>query len=239
MPSRPTPPTSRHASRRWSNPGSEAPRVLLLDLDGVLVDTRPVMESAWRSVQEAHGLDVPFEAYERHLGRPFGDIMEQLGLVDAELIHRTYAEASTAASHLARQFEGVAEVLHAFAAAGWLLGIVTSKPLDRAAPLLARLGVPFATVRTPNGVGRGKPAPDPILLALIDLGADPAAAMYVGDMAVDQESAHRAGVAFVHAGWGYGRPSTPTPEVAASPEGLLRFLESDGRRAPFLEGSLL
>ncbi len=214
---------------------TEAVRVLLLDLDGVLVDTRPVMESAWRQVCEDHGLDVPFEEYERHLGRPFADIMEQLGLADAEPIHQTYSKASTAASNLARQFDGVAEVLHAFAAADWRMGIVTSKPLDRATPLLAQLGVPFATVRTPNGVGRGKPAPDPIMLALIDLGADPADALYVGDMAVDQEAARRAGVSYVHAGWGYGTPSSPAPFVAESPKDLLRLVDT----GPLLEGSLV
>ncbi|OYP19199.1 hypothetical protein CFC35_35845 [Streptomyces sp. FBKL.4005] len=95
---------------------------LLLDLDGVLVDTRPVMESAWRQVREEHNLDLPFGEYERHLGRPFADIMQQLGLADAEPIHQTYSKASTAASHLARHFDGVAEVLHAFAAADWRLG---------------------------------------------------------------------------------------------------------------------
>ncbi|MFJ6755341.1 HAD family hydrolase [Streptomyces sp. NPDC091273] len=176
---------------------------------------------------------MPFEMYERHLGRPFADIMDQLGLADAEAIHQTYSQASTAASHLARQFDGVAEVLHAFASTEWRLGIVTSKPLNRAAPLLAQLGVPFATVRTPNGVGRGKPAPDPILLALIDLGADPADALYIGDMAVDQEAARRAGVPYVHAAWGYGAPGRPAPVVAQSPKDLLRLMDS----GPLLEGS--
>ncbi|MBM7166964.1 HAD family hydrolase [Streptomyces sp. G44] len=233
MPSRLTPSPPSGGTRLGFD--TEAVRVLLLDLDGVLVDTRPVMESAWRQVREDHGLDVPFEEYERHLGRPFGDIMKQLGLADAEPIHQTYSKASTAASPLARQFDGVAEVLHAFAAAQWRLGIVTSKPLDRATPLLAQLGVPFATVRTPNGLGRGKPAPDPILLALIDLGADPAEALYVGDMAVDQEAARRAGVPYVHAGWGYGTPSPPAPIVAESPKDLLRLMDP----GPFLEGSLV
>ncbi|WP_236043901.1 HAD family hydrolase [Streptomyces pilosus] len=213
---------------------TEAVRVLLLDLDGVLVDTRPVMERAWHQVRADHSLHMPFEEYERHLGRPFADIMEQLGLADAEPIHLTYSKASTDASHLARQFDGVAEVLHAFAAADWRMGIVTSKPLERATPLLAQLGVPFATVHTPNGVGRGRPAPDPIMLALIDLGADPADALYVGDMAVDQEAASRAGVSYVHAGWGYGTPSSPAAVVAESPKDLLRLVDT----GPFLEGTL-
>ncbi|WP_457519208.1 HAD family hydrolase [Streptomyces sp. TE33382] len=217
-------------------PSDTPPRALLLDLDGVLLDTRPVMERAWREVRAAHGLDVPFASYQRHLGREFNDIMRHLGVGDAQLVHETYKAASQAASYLAQQFAGISEVLHTFVAADWRLGVVTSKPLDRAAPLLAQLGCPFAAVRTPSGMGRTKPAPDPILLALVDLGVDPAAAVYVGDMAVDQEAAARAGVAYVHAGWGYGQPTSPAPEIAVAPQGLLQLLDSDG---PFVEGSLV
>ncbi|MCX4673030.1 HAD-IA family hydrolase [Streptomyces sp. NBC_01381] len=215
----------------------EQHQVLLLDLDGVLVDTRPVMETAWRAVQKTHGIDMPFAEYERHLGRPFDDIMERLELVEADRIHATYSDASQAAAQLASQFDGIAEVLHAFVAADWQLGVVTSKPVDRAAPLLAQLGCPFATVRVPGGQGRGKPAPDPLLLALIDLGADPAHGTYVGDMAVDQEAAHRAGVSYVHAGWGYGRPGTPTPEIARTPKDLLRLLDANRRPTTFVKES--
>ncbi len=194
------------------------------------------MEEAWRKVRASHDLDIPFASYERHLGREFGDIMRHLGVQEAQLVHETYAAASRAAAHLARQFPGVAEALHTFAAADWRLGVVTSKPLDRAAPLLAQLGCPFGTVRTPNGLGRSKPAPDPILMALVDLEVDPSAATYVGDMAVDQESAARAGVAYVHAEWGYGKPTSPAPQVFASPDDLLQLLCTAG---PFVEGSLV
>ncbi|MER5689393.1 HAD-IA family hydrolase [Streptomyces sp. NPDC002205] len=213
-----------------------AQRALLLDLDGVLLDTLPVMQKAWRTVQKAHGITLPFTDYERHLGREFGDIMQRLGVTDIAGVRRTYETESVAAAHLAHEFTGVVEVLHAFVAADWRLGVVTSKHVDRAAPLLAHLGCPFATVRTPAGAGRAKPAPDPILLALVDLGVDPAAAVYVGDMAVDQESAARAGVAYVHAGWGYGQPTSPVPEIVASPKGLLQLLCP---AEPFVEGSLV
>lgn len=205
-------------------PSEHTSHALLLDLDGVLLDTRPVMRKAWRRVQETHGVALPFGSYERHLGREFGDIMQRLGVTDAEAVRRTYEAESVASAHLAQEFAGIVEALHAFVAADWRLGVVTSKHVDRAAPLLARLGCPFATIRTPAGAGRTKPAPDPLLLALVDLGVDPAAAVYVGDMAVDQESAARAGVAYVHAGWGYGQPMAPAPEMAASPRELLRLL---------------
>ncbi|KND38276.1 HAD family hydrolase [Streptomyces acidiscabies] len=222
---------SKVGERRHADRGQ---RALLLDLDGVLLDTRPVMQKAWRKVQDAHGITLPFTDYERHLGREFSDIMQRLGIADIDAVRRTYETESVAAAHLAHEFTGIVEVLHAFVAADWRLGVVTSKHVDRAAPLLAHLGCPFATVRTPAGAGRAKPAPDPLLLALVDLGVDPAAAVYVGDMAVDQEAAARAGVAYVHAGWGYGQPTSPAPEVVVAPKGLLQLLRSD---KSFVEGS--
>ncbi|MCV2458277.1 HAD-IA family hydrolase [Streptomyces sp. ICN988] len=214
-----------------------ASRALLLDLDGVLLDTRPVMRKAWRRVQEIHDVTLPFDDYERHLGREFSDIMQRLGVVDAEAVRRTYEAESVATAHLAQEFTGIVETLHAFVAADWRLGVVTSKHVDRAAPLLARLGCSFATIRTPAGSSRTKPAPDPLLLALVDLAVDPADAVYVGDMTVDQESAARAGVAYIHAGWGYGQPTAPIPETVASPKELLRLLHPGGQL--LVEGSMV
>ncbi|MGW1194397.1 HAD family hydrolase [Streptomyces sp. NPDC002536] len=226
---------SRHADQARRS----GQRSLLLDLDGVLLDTRPVMKEAWRAVQQRHGLDVPFEQYEQHLGRPFDDIMSRLGVDDAdEVVHRTYSEASKAVAYLARPFEGVEEVLHTLVARGWLLGVVTSKSLDRAAPLLGQLGCPFRAVRAAGGPGRGKPAPDPLLLALVDLCADPVQATFVGDMAVDHEAARRAGVAYVHAAWGYGSPGDPVPPIAHAPGDLIQLLGEAQGSVSLVEGSL-
>ncbi|MBC3843411.1 HAD family hydrolase [Streptacidiphilus sp. 4-A2] len=201
----------------------KGPRALLLDLDGVLVDTLPVMRTAWAAACQEHGIDLPFAAYKQHLGRPFDDIMSLLDLPNGNDLHESYDRAACAAADQAKTFEGIEAVLHTFAEQGWLLGVVTSKPLRRAMPLLARLGTPFSTIRTP-GRSRGKPAPDPLLLAVLDLGLDPEQATYVGDMAVDGESARRAGVGYVHAAWGYGLPGLPLPAVAHAPRDLLALL---------------
>ncbi|MGF1425035.1 HAD family hydrolase [Kitasatospora sp. LaBMicrA B282] len=205
---------------------AQARRALLLDLDGVLWDTLPVMQAGWAAVRSQHGVTVPFSSYQAHLGRPFHDIMALLDLADADALLETYENACVFASDRARIFAGITEALLALANRGWTLGVVTSKGLHRALPLLARTGVPFATVRTP-GSERGKPAPDPLLMALLDLRLDPAQAVYVGDMPVDQESARRAGVAFVHAAWGYGRLGEPAVATAASPAELLPLLAAE------------
>ncbi|MER5642641.1 HAD family hydrolase [Kitasatospora sp. NPDC002227] len=208
-------------------------RALLLDLDGVLWDTLPVMEVGWAAVQQEHSVSLPFAAYQEHLGRPFHDIMRLLGLPNADILLAAYEQSCALAADRARPFAGMFDVLHALVRRGWTLGVVTSKPLHRAEPLLARTGTPFATVRTP-GRERGKPAPDPLLTALLDLRLDPAQAVYVGDMAVDQECARRAGVAYVHAGWGYGRPDEPAPPIAQVPADLLELLQGEAEIAPQL-----
>src|SRR2546423_6099689 len=160
--------TSHHHVRpqeqeRLVSPVDATPSALVLDLDGVLVDTLPVMREAWKAVQLTHGITLPFERYAKHLGRPFDDIMAQLDIDDATAVHDTYTKASAAAASLTRAVDGMEEVLWAFARAGWRLAIVTSKALDRAAPLIARLGCPFASIRTPESTGRGKPRPDHLL----------------------------------------------------------------------------
>ncbi|MCX5583114.1 HAD family hydrolase [Streptomyces erythrochromogenes] len=212
-------------------------RALIFDLDGVLVDTLPVMRLAWQVVQDVHGIARPFEDYAAHLGRPFADIMGLLGIADVEAVHATYSSVSVAAAPAASVFDGVQDALRAFAVADWLLAVVTSKPLERAAPLVGRLGCPFAAIHTPSSRGRGKPSPDHLLLTLVDLGVDPADAIFVGDMPADREAAQRAGLRFVHAAWGYGGPGTAAVEVAQSPAGLLALLEDGSRPMTATVGS--
>ncbi|WP_328436557.1 HAD family hydrolase [Streptomyces sp. NBC_00444] len=197
-----------------------APELMLFDLDGVLIDSLPVMRAAWEAVSTQLGVRVPFEAYAEHLGRPFADILAMLGLRETEGFAETYEAEAVRFSHLAHPFPGVEQALKGIVEAGCQLGVVTSKSAARSRPLMEALGAPFAALRVP-GQGRGKPSPDTLLLALVDSKTDPAAALYVGDMAVDQEAARRAGVRYVHAAWGYGTPAEPLPLILQEPAQLV------------------
>ncbi|WP_240797367.1 HAD family hydrolase [Streptomyces sp. F001] len=207
-----------------SNPppaGSEpAPGLMLFDLDGVLVNSLPVMRAAWEAVSTQLEVRVPFEAYVEHLGRPFDEILTLLGLGDTEGFAQAYQTAAVRFSHLARPFPGVEQALRDIVAAGCRLGVVTSKSVTRARPMVDALGTPFAVLRTPDQ-GRGKPSPDSLLLALVECGTDPADALYVGDMAVDQEAAQRAGLRYAHAAWGYGALTEPLPLILQEPAQLV------------------
>jgi HAD superfamily hydrolase (TIGR01509 family) len=224
-----TPVVSRHGASTSADPPFTltSTKLVLWDLDGPLFHTLPVMRAAWQRVRELYGISASFDDYAEHLGRPFLDILRILGLDlphdQPARIHSTYLIASEEHAELATPPPGVEDVLQWLDSHGFGLGVVTSKSRRTAGPLLDRFSCPWAVVRTP-GRERGKPAPDSLLLAVTDVGVDPSEAVYIGDMAVDQQAADRAGIPYVHADWGYGSPETPSAVVLSDPTELPALL---------------
>lgn len=195
---------------------SEPKRLLLFDLDGVLLDSKSNMEFAWAAVRKNLGVTVEFGAYFAQIGRPFRDIMQSLGLAaQAEQIEAVYFKTSVSSPHLLKWYPGVTGMLSDIQSKGVKMGIVTSKDANRTTALLAGLPVKFDTVQTPAPGLRGKPAPDHILFACALLNVDPAQTVFIGDMLVDCEAARRAGVAYAHATWGYGTVPAGCREIAS------------------------
>jgi phosphoglycolate phosphatase len=181
-------------------------KAVIFDLDGVLLNSRPNMERAWREVRDRLGVTVDFEDYFENIGRPFRDILDILGLQSqADEIEAIYSQTSKDNFDLAVFYPCVVESLQKIENHGIKLGIVTSKDKDRTRLTLDHLPVKFSNVQTPNSCFRGKPAPDHLLAAMADLNVDPKDSLYIGDAEVDAMAALRAGVDYCHANWGYGK----------------------------------
>lgn len=181
------------------------PALVLLDLDGVLVDSRDAMETAWRAVQHDLGVTTPFGDYFREIGRPFRDILARLDLSEQEdEITRVFRATALREAPRVPAFPGVHTALARLDKRGVKLGVVTSKARSQTAWTLAQFDVEFATVQTPESGCPGKPAPFPLLVAASDAQVDVRDALFVGDMDVDCAAARAAGMRFLHAGWGYG-----------------------------------
>jgi HAD superfamily hydrolase (TIGR01509 family) len=179
--------------------------LVLLDLDGVLVDSRDAMEEAWRAVQHEVGVTTPFAAYFAEIGRPFPQIVARLGLGDdAAEIERVYRATALREAPRVPPFPGVQQALCQLAERDVKLGVVTSKAAAQTDWTLAQFDVPFATVQTPESLSPGKPAPYPLLVAASEARVSVRDAVFVGDMDVDCLAARAAGMRFVHAAWGYG-----------------------------------
>ena len=206
-------------------------RLLLLDLDGVLLDSRENMRQSWRQVCERLGVTVGFNSYFAEIGIPFARIMDRLGLAEqAEEIESVFRIASMENLDLARFYPDVIETLSEIGSAGINMGIVTSKDKLRTNAILAMLPITFACVRTPDPAMRGKPAPDHLLAAMAEVGADPAETLYIGDMDADHEAAVRARIDYAHAAWGYGKPPEDESTILSELRDLNELVLGPDRR---------
>lgn len=169
---------------------------ILFDLDGILVNSNPITERHWRSWAARH--DVSFERIaEIHHGRP---TVETVRLVaphldaEAEAHRKETAEADDTDGLTA--FDGVARLLEGLPSGRW--AIVTSGTRRTATTRLAHTGLPVPDVLvTSDDVTRGKPAPDPYLLAAEGLGVDPARCVVVEDAPAGVEAGRAAGARVV------------------------------------------
>lgn len=197
-------------------------RLALFDLDGVLLDSRENMRRSWAKVGERCGIDVSFEHYFNEIGRPFPVIMERLGLsTRASEIESVFRMASMENLDALNFYPNVAETLTELQRGELKIGIVTSKDQLRTNAILAMLPVTFACVHAPDEKIRGKPAPDHLLMAMVQAGVDPVETIYIGDMAADHEAAKRAGIDYAHAAWGYGNKPDDNSWVLSSMRDLL------------------
>jgi pyrophosphatase PpaX len=72
-----------------------------------------------------------------------------------------------------------------------------------------------------DDTARHKPDPEPILLALERLGAEPGDAAYVGDSPFDIGAARAAGVHAIGVTWGGIHPMDDADAIVSTPEELL------------------
>ena len=180
---------------------------MLFDLDGVLLDSKDNMRKSWAHVLERTNLKIPFEDYFSRIGRPFKDIMIDLGVsYDLEKIEKIYMAASFDFLEEVMFFPNVKDTLHQLHNSGIKLGIVTSKDKLRTNAVLQQFDIPLVTIQSPSERYRGKPAPDSLMIAMAEAGEDPSDTLYIGDMSTDYEAARRAGIDYIHASWGYGEP---------------------------------
>lgn len=108
---------------------------------------------------------------------------------------------------LVQPYPGVRETVAALASAGHPMAVVTSKtvPLTHRALALVGIAEHFPVVVGVEHTTRHKPDPEPVHLALTQLGAGPEAstrALFVGDSPHDMHAGNAAGVVTVAAQWG-------------------------------------
>jgi HAD superfamily hydrolase (TIGR01509 family) len=206
---------------------------ILFDLDGTLLDS---FEQHWRALVAAltdFDFEPPPVARIRQLmGLPGLDTVLTVGVPpeQAHDVWMRWAEWEGRLADLVHPFPDVVSLLARLRAAGYRLGIVTSRPrisLD-STPAALDLLPHVDLLVTRDDTADGKPHPAPILHAFQRLGVPTSRGVYVGDAAFDVEAGRRAGCLTVLTTWDDAslyRPTEPEPDfVVASPDELAVWL---------------
>ncbi len=182
---------------------------LLFDFDGTVFDTVEGITKSVRYAIRKRGMDAPLESLRCFAGPPLVDMfMEHFGFdrADAEQATLDFRERYRPVGlYECRVFPGVKALLAELRAAGYRLGIATSKPQSLAEELLARedmLGL-FDVIVGSGEQGNNDSKADVLRRALARLGAAPSDAVLIGDTKYDVLGARQCGVKCIGVGWGY------------------------------------
>jgi pyrophosphatase PpaX len=208
-------------------------RAVLFDLDGTLIDSIALIVAAMHHAFEGFEGAVPADAeWMAGIGTPLSKQLALYARNEVELARlRDRYRAYQMIHHDARvrEFPGTAETLAALHARGLTMALVTSK-----GDVLAQRGLDLTgltrfipIVIGADSVGKHKPDPEPVLLALERLGVSAGEAVFLGDSPHDISAGNAAGVVTIGALWG---PFTREQIAVARPAHFL----SDIRELPAL-----
>lgn len=200
------------AKNSRSATGTNAPRAVIWDVDGTLIDSADAHLLSWGEIFRREGYpEIERETFNRWFGRRNEEVLREhfgAGVDEAELIrvgdakeahYRAALEADAGGVVL---LPGVEEWLDYLAESGWLLGIGSSAPRENLDLILdvTGLALHFDAVVGREDVRHGKPDPEVFLTAASRLGVDPSRAIVVEDAAAGILAAHRAGMRTVGVG---------------------------------------
>jgi HAD superfamily hydrolase (TIGR01509 family) len=176
----------------------QAPRAVLFDLDGTLVDTNYLHTLAWwRALSEA-GNDVPMSTLHHLVGMGGTEMLTELLGRSDHRISQAHRDHFAKMHDFIRPLPGAIDLVRAVDESGRLVVVVTSAERDQVDALLAPLGCDGAIDVLVHGEsGEAKPAPDLFHIALDRSHVDASSALALGDSVWDVIAAKRAGVSCV------------------------------------------
>ncbi|MEW6220389.1 MAG: HAD family hydrolase [Thermodesulfobacteriota bacterium] len=221
-------------------------RAVIFDLDGTLLDTLADLAAAVNRALAARGLPVhPLDAYRFFVGEGAATLVQRAlpaaargGTLAQEVLASFVEDYGRHWRVTTRPYDGIPELLAALAGRGLALAVLSNKPQDFTRLCVGQFfgDIPFAQVLGEELGRPRKPHPAGALAIASRLGLPPAAFLYLGDTAIDMETARAAGMYGVGALWGF-RSRAELEEsgaraLVASPQELLPLLDAPPRLPP-------
>ena len=197
---------------------------ILFDLDGVLADAKPTVERLWSRFAARHRLDVRALLADLHGRRMVDTIRVALpdlapeGLArEIRLMEDEEVEVSSSVDAMS----GAIELTLALSGVSWAVATSCTPSVAQARIRAAGLPQPPVLV-TADDVERGKPAPDPYLLAARRLGVAPEACVVVEDAPAGLHAGRAAGAVTIAVTTSFPRSALPPADFVVASVAELR-----------------
>lgn len=190
-----------------------ARRVLLVDLDGTLVDSAPDLSQALNALLVEEGRQpLPLDQVKALVGEGARKLVERSAVLRGlerpldSLVDRFLALYADRLTVETRPYPDALAVLEGLVGDGWRLALCTNKPIGFSRAILeafdlARL---FHAVAGGDSFPVRKPDPEHLRLTLAPLGLPLEQAVMLGDGPADLEAAAAAGIPAIWCRYGYG-----------------------------------
>lgn len=197
-------------------PVVKKPEMILIDVDGTLVDSVPDLAYCVDEMMKAMDMPVHGEAEVRNwVGNGVERLVRRalIGQLDGEPDEALFKKAyplfldlyAVNTSQRSSLYPGVREGLDYLKAAGYVLGCVTNKAAQFTIPLLKDLGIhdDFENIVCGDTLAKKKPDPLPLLHSAEVLGVAPEKSLMLGDSVSDVKAARAAGFQIICMSYGY------------------------------------
>ena len=169
---------------------------LLFDLDGVLVDSIPSVERAWRKFGARHGIDPELAVKTAHGHRSIETVKMLMPHLDAEKENKVVEQDEIDDAEGLLPTEGAAELLAVLPPERWTVVTSGTRALATARLRAAGLPMPIKLIAA-DDVKNGKPDPEPYLKGSEALGFRADDCVVVEDAVSGIRSGHGAGAKVV------------------------------------------
>ena len=180
-------------------------KLILLDVDGVLIDSKLNMKKSWNKLLNENYVNKPFNEYFKRIGTSFENIMLDMGInKNISVIKKEYFKNSFKFKNNIKAYSGVNNTLIKLQKK-YTLAVITSKRKKNTKVFLKKFfpKIYFSLICVPTSKFKSKPQPDLFNFALKKLNIKPNQSVYVGDTFNDFIASKRAKTNFVLAKYGY------------------------------------
>ena len=206
-------------------------QVILLDMDGVVIDSEPQHYRGWCRTYQRYGVTLDYERYQAVIGSTLGSL--------AEMVEREYGFREKSPKELLAEYrenmkeilreegnvpaEGLVPTLRELQTRGYRMVIASSAPPENILEVLRDTGIaPFIEASVSGErVANPKPAPDTFLEAARAVGVLPEDCIVVEDSRNGVTAAKRAGIYCI----GLQNPGSGEQDLSEADRIIRRFPE--------------